>query len=163
MSTIRNKADGEVSLFPPWKEAVRKFRAERFAPGYIIPLEWFWDAFGEIDPDKEASMPPQEYKRRKLFFIAQLQLLQDELLEQDDIALSNVFGKGYQVVPPREQTKFAIERAKRAIGREITKASKTLEHIKMEELSTAEKEENMQARSKIAALSGMNRKLPSPF
>lgn len=157
------KHDGEVSLFPPWKEAVKKFRAKRFEPGQIIPLDWFWDAFGESDPDKEVSLPPAEYKRRKLFFIAQLQLLQDELLEEDDMALTNVFGKGYQVVPPKEQTKFAIERAKRAIGREISKASKTLEHIRLDELTSAEKEENLQARSKIAALHGMNRKLPSPF
>lgn len=157
------RKDGEVSLFPPWKEAIKKFREEQFEPGKIIPTEWFWQVFGEVDPDTEASISPKEYGRRKLFFVAQLQLLQDELLEEDEIALVNVYGKGYQIIPPKDQTKFAIERAKRAIGREIRRASKTLEHIKLEQLSAAEKEENLQARSKIAALHGMNRKLPSPF
>ena len=77
------------------------------------------------------------------------------LLIDHRIALENVRGEGYRVVPPSDQARFAVVTAMNGIRREISKSGMVLKHTRTELLNDDERRRHLDAETKMKALSSM--------
>lgn len=83
--------------------------------------------------------------------------VREYLLENHKVAIANVRGDGYRVVPPAEQTSYAMRTGTDAIRRELLRVRSLLEHVRTEELSDAQRKENLDAAARVAVLRQMHR------
>jgi hypothetical protein len=134
--------DDQTTLLPEWRQAVKDF----LAAGFRMP---------KLDEDK--PLLPADWNARQFEWLRNIEAFRTELLETHQIFLSSVYGEGYRLVPPREQTAIAQERFERDAKRSYRKATNTLKHVRIGELSESERKENLDAIARIAMLRGMHK------
>ena len=143
-----------VRIYPEWKNAVSA-AAERFQYGDLIDFEWLHKNFDIQKPTKGTFDEFQEYQFN---FLAAVSGFQGELLEQYQMALENVRGKGYRVLKPKDQTQYAEKRFVEDTKRSLKKAISILNNIKFDALTDAERKENADAKGRIAAICSMSKR-----
>ena len=148
---------GEVTLFPEWRQAVKDFLAAGFKEGDIVPHAWLEQHFGMAALEEDKPLLPAAYNARNFSWLRNVDALRTELLEVHQIFLSSVIGQGYRLVPPREQTAAAQEKFERESRKSFRRAATTLRHIRMSELTDAERKENIDAVAKLSMLRGMQK------
>lgn len=155
--------DDAVELYPVWRQALIKFKEARFAHDEIVSHAWFYEAFGYEVPD-ERSMSAEKYNKLKLQWLSQFKRLQAALLEQHQIDLVSEPGLGYRIMPPREQSKHALEDMATGIKKAIRNGVDRSTHVNTALLSADERRRHTDNLARIGALSTMflrTRKLPS--
>ena len=95
----------EVEHYPPWREALRQFRAAGFEPGDLIEFRWFYDALGLVKP--EGMIDAAEYPRFNMEWTRGFSRLRSALLIEDKVDLINQTGIGHYVAVPAEQSERA--------------------------------------------------------
>ena len=105
--------DGEVTLLPPWREALRRFVAAGFKPGDVIAHDWFYESFGLDRP--HPTTPLGEAEPVRLEYLRQLSALRQALLSDHKTDLASKPGVGYEVVPPAEQSSRAWQEGKQEV------------------------------------------------
>lgn len=139
-----------MSRFKPhsWslRGALDAFLAEDFKDGDIVSWDWLHMTL-EIN---DAAM-----KANQFVLVERIEALKSALLEEYQIALQNVRGKGYRIIPPAEQALFAAQEASRYLAKGLKKADNLLENTRQEVLTTQEKKRHTDTQVRIAALSGM--------
>ena len=143
----RGKPD-EVKRSAPWVEAVEKFVAAEFKPGEAIPHAWFFTAFGIVEPRMCGSF--NDSRQAQFQYLTNMEALKTTLLEEHQIALRNVRGVGYAVVPPGEQTEWAMDEARCGIGKALRAAIARASFVQMDALTEAQRKENLDARAKLS-------------
>ena len=106
-----------------------------------------------------------EQERFQLDYMRQFQELRDELLEEHRLALRTLRGEhAYEVVPPMDQTDFAMGDGLREMKRAAKKMVGTLVFIRHEQLTDEGRRKNADAQAKAAMFAGMirNPQLLSP-
>jgi hypothetical protein len=149
----------QTTLLPEWRQAVKDFLAAGFKEGYVVSHAWYESHFGMEPLDEDKPLLPADWNIRQFTWLQNIESFRTELLEQHQVFLSNVFGQGYRLVPPREQTAIAQEKFERDAKRSYRKAATTLKHIRAAELTEAERKENLDAIARIAMLRGMHKSL----
>jgi hypothetical protein len=149
--------DDQTTLLPEWRQAVKDFLAAGFKEGDIVKHRWLEDHFGMPELDEEKPLLPADWNARQFEWLRNIEAFRAELLESHQVFLSSVHGQGYRLVPPREQTAIAQERFERDAKRSYRKAANTLKHVRLGELSEAERRENLDAIARIAMLRGMHK------
>lgn len=146
-----------VALFPAWKQAVRDFLAE-FTYGQLVPLEWLEGHFGMPSHQAAQRMTAAQYRERQFEWLANVEAFKTELLEDHQIMLQSVRGKGYRWVPPQEQTKAASAEFERDVRKAFKATGQRLRHVRLGELTDDQRRENSDTIAKISQLRGTVRK-----
>lgn len=150
-------ADGEVTLFPVWKQAVADFLVAEFKAGDLLPHTWLEAHFNMGRLDDDATLTGQEYRERQFMWLSNVEAFKVELLERHQIYLASVFGQGYRWVPPHEQTSVTVDKFRREAQRIYRQAAGGLTHIRLEELTDEQRKLNYDATAKLSMLRGMHR------
>lgn len=148
-----------TQLLPEWRQAVKDFLAAGFKEGGIVSHAWLEEHFGMSKLDDDKPLLPADWNARQFEWLRNIEAFRAELLEEHQVFLSSVFGEGYRLVPPREQTAIAQERFEREAKRSYRKAATTLKHVRAAELTESERKENLDAIARIAMLRGMHKGL----
>lgn len=156
--------DAEVSAGvrkePPWKHAVDSFLLEGFAPGSIVPHEWFYRTFGITPPKLCRSV--SEAQSAQLAFLSNIEGLKRELLEEHQIALRSARGVGYEVVPPQEQTEWAEEECKEDLRKALRTSRLRLLNVQLDMLTDEQKKLNTDALARLSFFKKQARKALNP-
>lgn len=144
--------DDDLTLYPEWKQALKEFIAAGFAPGETVPHEWFIERFGLASLPEKVTV--KEYQDRQFKLLQSMDSLRTALLEQHCIALENVTGVGYRIVPPAEQTGAAMAKLKRDMRLSMRKAANTLQYTKTAALTDEQRRERSDAIAKLQMLRG---------
>lgn len=147
----------DVTLHPIWKQAAEDFVSARFTDGDVIPREWFEEHFN-MNAAK-GSMKLDAYQTRQLVWLENIESLRRLLLDDHSIYLENVFGAGYRIVPPGEQTGATRARFEREVRKEFRRAARGLKNVRHDQLTDAQRQENLDAIAKLSLIGGMRKAL----
>lgn len=148
--------DGKATKLPSWKNAVELFIESEFEAGKVISHEWFYAAFGLIMPQLcETVITAQQSQLR---YLSNMDGLKSVLLEEHNIALRAVRGIGYEIVPPKDQTAWAMSEARADLRKALRVGSARLTFVQADALTDEQRKENMDARAKLSFFRRENRK-----
>lgn len=142
--------DGEVFLYPAWKNAVARIAGGAYKPGDLISHAELDELIGIDRPT--GRVKPEEWDAYKLRRLAAIKAMESELLQEHNICLEPVHGRGLRVLHPREQTKFAVEQGDKAIRKALRDARTRLVHIDHSALTADERKANVDAIVRTAAI-----------
>lgn len=149
--------ENNVELYPVWKQALLKFLDAHFVPDQdIIPHEWFYTAFDIPMPTE--STPLKIAEKAKLQWLGQFDKLKTALLERHQIDLKNVPGLGYCIVPPRDQSRMALEDMVVGMKKLIRNGMDRSINVDRALLSPDERRQDADTQARIGAFSMMFRR-----
>jgi len=148
-------SDSSVKLFPAWKQAVRDFLNE-FKYGDIVSHEWLADHFSMVLQDEKLSAA--EFRARQFEWLSSIEGFKDQLLRDHQVMLQSVRGEGYRWCAPEEQTRIATVEFERDMRRTFRATAMRLRHVRIEELTGEQRQENADAIAKLSVLQGTVRK-----
>lgn len=144
--------NGETSLLPEWRQALKDFLAMNPQPGFTIEKAWLMRAFGIDEP-----VTADDQKKAELRFLQSMDSFRDCLLVEHMVDLKTVPGVGFRVIAPQDQTRHAIITRTRNAKRELARMVREVSFVKLDELTDEQRRENTDARVKAANLLGMMR------
>ena len=154
-----------VSVYPIYRDCAKKI-AQEFQDGDLIPMGWLRLELAIAEPDLTilTNLPLDEWqekasemiKKHQFAWLEAIDGLRNELLQEWHIAIKNVRGQGYLLLPPREQTTHAMHQLQVEYNRSFRKAMDLTVNIRFSELDDKERQENIEARAKLEALKRMN-------
>lgn len=126
--------------------AVAQFFEDGFKDGDLISRDWILYALdlSEVRTNEDS-----------LRLLDRMESFRKALLEDHQIALQNVRGKGYRVVPPAEQAEYAARTAAALIEKGLHKGSNLLDNTRMDVLSDDERRRHTDTENRMAGLRGM--------
>lgn len=142
-----------IQLYPPWKQAIARFQAEHFLPGHIILHEWLYETFGIEQPKPDTSLEVAE--RAKLAWLSQFKEFERVLLTEHQIALRSVVGRGYEVVPAHEQSRWSYREGRHEISKALSRMGKRLVNTNLIQLNGEQRKEHADYLAKFSQLKGM--------
>ena len=125
-----------VTLHPGWKNAVEQFKTEGKKEGDLLTFDWLYGHFFIDRPT--ASMSHADAQKAEIKFLDAFKKFEETLLFANLIALENVRGAGYRVVPAKEQTRWAYREGFREVARGMKKMTQRLVHTDLSKLSPSE-------------------------
>lgn len=128
------------------EEAVKSFFESDFSDGDLVSHEWIRWAL---------SINEQALKENEFILLERMDALKTTLLLDHQIALQNVKGRGYRLVPPAEQAQYAAEELSRYMGKGLQKAGSLLKNTRINTLDTDERRRHTDTEVRVAALAGM--------
>lgn len=146
--------EGDVTIDPQWLAAAEEV-AENCAYGDLLTKEWLTEAFGLQQPEFGTV---EDFERHKLEFMQCMDQFSRQLLEEHNLALQNVWGQGYRIVPPSEQVDVAWKAAMQGVRRELRKLGSQLRHIRYDELELSEQKKRDDASSRLSQINGFMRR-----
>lgn len=139
-----------------------------FSDGDIIDHQWLRAALGLAEPDfkgvdqieesRRASYIRETLNRDQFDYLDAVESLRETLLANHQVAIQNVRGKGYRIVPPGEQTPMAMETLRKNVSRDIRRCNDILTNIRVNLLSDSERRENTDASAKVAFFANLSKK-----
>ena len=79
----------------------------------------------------------------------------DWLLVERKIALQNVRGEGYRIVPPSEQAQVAAEEAMRLVRKGLEKGDRLMTHARFDQMEADEKRRHTDAHIRLSGIGEM--------
>lgn len=143
-----------------WKNAMEVFNKSGFKIGEMIPMAWFYTNF-RVTPLEDCHTA-DDFKETQFKFMGEMSMFQQSLAEENQLVLQNIRGEGYRIVPPAEQTAFAMDKAQREMNRVFSKAHMRLTNIRLDELSDEQRRQNADSQAKLAALRTRARRVRLP-
>lgn len=117
--------------------ALQQFFAAAFQPGATLTHEWLQAALGM--PERNSANSFEAFQKWQYAYMARFAEFQKTLLLSHNIALANVFGKGYKIVLPNEQTAWALHEAGRELRKAFSKGMARATHLNIDALTPAER------------------------
>lgn len=145
--------DGEddLVLSPPWKQAAAELFGAKYKHGDVVPHEELQAALGLAKPVGRIEV--EEYERWRLNLLAQMDALSTFLLEERNMDLRAVPGRGYLIVEPKRQTDLAVSDGMKRVKSELRKMGRRLSFVDRTALSSEEARANADALARLAFLS----------
>ncbi|RUR26811.1 hypothetical protein ELY33_17030 [Vreelandella andesensis] len=125
---------------------VDRFMQSDFQDGDLVSHDWLRWALDIND---------QAVRENEFILLERMDALKTTLLHDHQIALQNVRGRGYRLVPPSEQARYAAEEVSRYMSKGLRKANSLLTHTRLNQLDTDERRRHTDTEIRVAALSGM--------
>lgn len=91
-------------------------------------------------------------------WMAKIEEFKSFMLKVHKVKLDNVRGKGYRIVPPREQAEVAAMEAAEGIRKALRKGRQTIDNTRVDQLTTEEARRHTDVDIKMAALEGLSGK-----
>lgn len=142
MTTALKLNSSEWSL--EW--AVGQYFAASYADGDLISKDWLMWA---LDITKRGI------EENEFLLLERVEAFKQTLLLEHQVALQNVRGRGYRVVPPSEQARYAAEEAARYFEKGVSKAGALLTHTRRSKLTSDEAKRHTDTEIRMASLDGM--------
>lgn len=142
-----------VKLSPLWKQAVTELLMLKPQSGYLITHKWLDEQFGLEAPNGQTTR--KATNKYDFDFMSSMGGFRTALLENHSIALRTITGRGYEILPPSEQTKFAMREGARAIAKSFNKMEALTTYVDHEKLTVAERKENTDALARLAMMRSM--------
>ena len=117
-----------------------------FEAGDLVSHDWLRWA---LDVNEHAL------RENEFLLLERMDALKTALLYEHQIALQNVRGRGYRLVPPAEQAQYAAEEVSRYMSKGLKKASSLLTHTRLNALDSDERRRHTDTEVRVAALAGM--------
>lgn len=129
------------------QDAIDRLEADGFGDGDMLSHDWIRFAL---------DFNPQEHN--DFVLLERMDSFRKALLEEYKIALQNVRGEGYRIVPPSQQAEFAAREASRYIEKGMNKADALLTHTRRDQLTQDEAKRHTDTEVRIAGLRGVMNK-----
>lgn len=146
-------SDHLLQQYPPWREAINVFLKEEHKPGDTLDFKWLYDNFALERPQKDT--PFHQVQKTELQFLAQFKSFEEALLTEYQIALANVRGVGYKIVPPGEQTDWAERTGVGEVKKALRKQRDRLTNIDLPQLTPEQRKANADALARLAMMASM--------
>jgi len=130
--------------------AVDDFFKKGFSDGDVLSMHWVKESLDIKEPKKLS-----EVNRIQFETLQKINMFKTELLTKHNIALRNVRGSGYMVVPPKEQTYYAIEEGVKHFNKGIKKAENLLDNMRISKLNSEDKKRHTDTQVKFSAIKGI--------
>jgi len=124
------------------EEALQAYFRSGFRDGDLVSHDWLQSALDGAG-------------KTQLQYMDHFELFRAVLLREHQIALENVWGKGYRVVPPQDQARYAAQTASAHITRGLRKATALLHYTRRDEMTDAERQRHTDTEVRMGALAGM--------
>jgi hypothetical protein len=139
---------------PEWlQNAINIFERDAIKDGDTLSHQWIKFAL-QVPETKALS----DADRLQWMLLSRVEAFKDWMLENRQIALHNVRGEGYLVVPPRDQARLAAEESMRLVKKGLQKGDKLLTNVRLAELSADEKKRHTDTQIRLTGIGGMLRK-----
>jgi|SRR5580693_1647877 hypothetical protein len=146
--------DHLTQQYPAWREAItRLVRDHRLQPDALFEFAELYDLFLIKRP--LPTTPLAEAEKLKLQFLAQFVEFEEALLTEHQVALTNVRGVGYRIVPPHEQTAWAERHGIGEVRKAVRKLSDRLTNVDFVALGAEDRKANADALARLGMLGGM--------
>lgn len=132
---------------------IAKALLEEFNDGDTVSLHWLKEAFEIKEPVTVSQAKVFQFK-----FLSCMDSLKSELLRKHKVALKSIRGEGYQLVPPHEQTDYAVRSGLKKMEKAITGTVDLLDHTRTDLLEADEQKRNTDALVKFSAIQGIMKK-----
>jgi len=129
---------------------VDTFLESNYSDGDIVSLHWLKNTL-KIDEPKTM----EEVKGFQWELLNKVEMFKEELLLNHSIALRNVRGNGYMIVPPYQQAEYAADVGIKAMNKGMKKAERLLENTRTEILDDPDKKRHIDAQVKFSAMKGI--------
>lgn len=139
-----------ILLHPEWRQAMAQILELKPKPGDVIPKAWLEQIIG-----LQEAKNVEQWQARQLKWLRQFEKLRDELLTVHGIWLRASGDGGYEVVPPSKQTELAYSDYSRQAFLKLKRMTRVAQHVRLSELTDAERAENRNTLAKMATLVGM--------
>ena len=115
---------------PVWLDrAIDLFDADSHKDGDILSHDWIRYAL-----DIPTAKTVEDFERIQWVLLARVEAFKDWMLINRSIALQSVRGKGYYVVPPNDQARFAAEEAMKHVKKGLQQADKVLTYARLADM-----------------------------
>lgn len=132
-----------------WLEAaVEEFDRTGFKDGDLISKDWLIFAL-------QVPTKGEDVDKIMFMFMNRFIAFRDYLLLGRKIAIENVRGKGYRIVPPNEQAQLAADEALKLIRKGLTKGETIAANTRVNELTNDEAARHTDMQIKLAGLAQM--------
>lgn len=138
---------------PVWRHALQQLESGGIAPGSVIEKAELERMFCMPDAKNMA-----EFQKNTQLFRFYVWQLRQELLHKHRLVIRSLSGVGYEVLQPQHQTQRVMRDRGEAISRELTKLAEELAYLRAEELTDAQRKDNLDAQAKVGALMSFSRK-----
>lgn len=143
-------------LLPPWKNAAAELFTDRYTFGDLVPHEELQEALRL--PKPSGRITAEEYESWRLSLVAQVEALGAYLLEERNMCLRAVPGRGYEIVQPSEQTEYAMGHGMKRVRSELRKMGRRLSFVDRTALTHEEARKNADALARLSFLQQMANK-----
>ncbi len=141
----------EVITSPDWMTPA-EWTASNAAYGDLLTHEWLQ---GQFCLEKPETGTQEDFDRFGFDYMQAVSSMSQYLLEEHQLALQNVRGKGYRVVPPSEQIDVAKRQARSDLHRAVRRYSQHIQHIRYDELSRDQQKQRDDEAAKLSQLRQM--------
>lgn len=142
--------DDDFKPLPAWKNAVAVLFSGKYTYGDIVSHEELRSALGLPKPVEKLHVDKVKQWEHRL--LAQVDQLSAYLLEEKFICLRNVIGEGYMLVPPGEQTAFAVKQGQKDIKKSLRHMGRRLSFVDRTALTSEQAKENADALARLSFL-----------
>jgi hypothetical protein len=145
------KKQDETKDMPPWlARAITAYDKDGRADGDLLTHQWIKWALDIPEPSTLDQATELQW-----VLLTRLDAFRDYMLMKRKIALQNVRGEGYRIVPPAEQARFAAEQAMELVKRGLDKGEKIITNTRTNELSTDEQKQHTDAHIRLCGIKSM--------
>jgi hypothetical protein len=139
-----------VTLHPPWREAVELFQKAGFKYGELLSHEWLHAALGlEMPRD---GMTVKQIDAARVSYLNQVERFRRCLLCEHKIDIASKRGLGYVLVKPEDQTGLANKDGGRALRKTLWAWCERLVNVNLSLLTAEQRAQNAQALCNAANL-----------
>ena|SRR5690554_1515772 len=137
-----------------WLEhAIAEYDRTNHRDGDMLSHDWLAYA---LQLEKPRNL--DEVQEKQWEALSRIDAFRNYLLMERSVALQNVRGAGYRIVPPSEQAQYAAEQAMRHIAKGLEKGTKLLAHTRVAELSDEGRRKHTDAEVKLSGIGSMMRR-----
>jgi len=138
------------------EEALSDYEIAKYQPDDMIHHNVIYELIRLPMPDPRGAFEDGEEIRRTAV-PRRIELI-SAILQRYNQCLVSVPGRGYRILPPKEQVQYAMKKSREKLNRELNKAALRVTHVNRFELSIAEKQEQLDAQARLAAQRQMIKK-----
>lgn len=136
---------------PVWLDrAIKMLDSDGRKDGDILSHDWIKYAL-----DVPVAKSVDDADRVQWLLLGRVEAFKDWLLVERKIALQNVRGEGYRLIPPREQAHYAATEAMKMVKKGIVKGDKLMTHVRLSELDAEERKRHTDAHIRLAGVGDM--------
>ena len=150
----------QTELHPSYLQVAKTIVDGDHSPGTLFTHEWLREGLHirQLQDDEQSTVA--EIRALDLQYLTAIDGLKAVLLEEHNIALRCVIGKGYEVLAPRDQVDVGANILETGVRKAIRKASATLTYCDVSGLSVNERSRQLDALAKAGALHAMSKRSP---
>jgi hypothetical protein len=139
---------------PQWlSRAISMFDKDSRKDGDMLSHDWIKYAL-----DIPAAKTIDQATEQQWVLLTRLDAFRDYLLVERKVALQNIRGEGYRIVPPSEQAQVAAEQAMKMIKKGLDHGDRLMTHTRVNMLSNDEQKRHTDAHLRLCGIKDMVRR-----